>query len=247
MYSLKRYVIALLTILFVVMVLSARPNLTSTIIANASPNSAPRAFRVLLPAVSNSVLKPPPSTHLRRVNVPYFSGSPSDNYSWSAVFWFGQVNPLTSYADVRMNYNDQELFVSVNVMDRRLWYSTSMGSLTDWDSTSLYLNLGGNTGSAPTINSFRLDGQLASNYQAVYQGNGSAWVASALTFTTTTQWRGSGPNDDIDDQGWRIDYEIPFASLGLSGPPTNGTKWGLGMVLHNRDYLQFPQIGRAHV
>ena len=65
-------------------------------------------------------------------------------------------------------------------------------------------------------------------------------MASALTFTTTTQWRGSGPNDDIDDQGWRIDYEIPFASLGLSGPPANGTKWGLGVVLHNRDYLQFP-------
>ena len=30
-------------------------------------------------------------------------------------------------------------------------------------------------------------------------------------------------------------YNIPFSSLGLSGPPNDGTVWGLGVTLHDRD------------
>jgi hypothetical protein len=35
--------------------------------------------------------------------------------------------------------------------------------------------------------------------------------------------------------GWQAEFEIPFSSLGLSGPPAAGTQWGLGVVVHDRD------------
>jgi hypothetical protein len=49
-------------------------------------------------------------------------------------------------------------------------------------------------------------------------------------------WRGSGYNDAArDSKGWAMTYHIPFSSLGLSGPPAQGTVWGLAMQVHDRD------------
>lgn len=230
-------------------------------------NAAPASVRdlalphqVYLPIVfnSNSVIPPTPtpsanpsptplpSPVLYRVNAPNFHKG-QVAYDSTAIFWLGRVNPLESYADVRVGYNNQELYVALNVIDRRLWYNPnpSTSPLTDWDSSSLYLNLDGNNGTAPGTHAYRFDGQLnwwepRTNYQAAYQGNGSGWAQSATSFSTTTGWRGDAPNDNTDDNGWDIAYEIPFASLGLAGPPTEGTKWGLSVALHNRDYTEFP-------
>ncbi len=51
-----------------------------------------------------------------------------------------------------------------------------------------------------------------------------------------TTWRGGqGPNSGVDGKGWQVEYSIPFASLGISSPPPNGTIWGLSLILHDRD------------
>src|SRR5581483_5208838 len=83
------------------------PSLGNQITARASPQEVnalmPRAYLPFL-VNSNSAISPTPSPSatppaeraLRRVNVPDFSSSQID-FASSAIFWFGQVNPLTSY------------------------------------------------------------------------------------------------------------------------------------------------------
>ena len=136
------------------------------------------------------------------------------------------------------------LFVNVAVFDRWLWYqeSPTSQSLTNWDAVSLYLNTDGVIGDVPGAHTYRFDGQLTwwesvrTPWQAAYRGNGSGWVLAGASFTTTIGWQGNAPNDNgEDDRGWTIFYHIPFASLGLSGPPTHGALWGLGVVVHDRD------------
>jgi hypothetical protein len=39
----------------------------------------------------------------------------------------------------------------------------------------------------------------------------------------------------IDDKGWQVTFRIPFISLGLSGPPPEGTVWDIAVRLHDRD------------
>jgi hypothetical protein len=176
----------------------------------------------------------------RRVNVPYFSDGVSSDQG--AIFWFGYVTETSNYADVRVGYDDDELHLTLHVIDRRLWYDASptLADLADWDAVTLYLHLDGNTGNVPTSNSYRFVTQVnwweaRTDYQAVYRGNGSGWVATSIPFTTTSGWRGNAFNDDQDDKGWLVEVQIPFASLGLPGPPAPGRSWGLAVALHDRD------------
>ena len=182
---------------------------------------------------------PPP---LYRVNAPYFTGSVQ--YERSGIFWLGRITSSQNYADVRVGYNDTELFVNVAVFDRWLWYqeSPTTQSLTNWDAVSLYLNIDGAVGNLPGAHTYRFDGQLTwwesvrTPWQAAYRGNGSGWALAEVPFTTTIGWQGNAPNDNgEDDRGWTIFYHIPFASLGLSGPPARETIWGLGLAVHDRD------------
>jgi hypothetical protein len=182
------------------------------------------------------------ATPMHRVNVPHFSRQ--IEYNQMAIFWFGRVTSIENYADVRLGYDDTTLYVNVAIFDRWLWYNTNpaSGNLTNWDAISLYLDMDGNVGNAPDANAYHFDGQLTwwenprTAWQAAYQGDGSGWVAMILPFTTTAGWRGNVPNNNSeDDRGWMLTYEIPFASLGFSGPPPEGTLWGLGVVLHDRD------------
>ncbi len=179
---------------------------------------------------------------IRRVNAPYFTGPVQ--YDQSGIFWFGRVTSSENYADVRVGYNDTELFVNVAMFDRWLWYeeSPTFQRLTNWDAVSLYLNIDGLIGDVPGTRAYRFDGQLTwwesvrTPWQAAYQGDGSDWVLAAMPFTTTTGWQGNAPNhNEEDDRGWTIFYHVPFASLGLSGPPTQGSQWGLAVVVHDRD------------
>lgn len=181
---------------------------------------------------------------VRRVNAPYFQGDV--RLPETGVFWFGYVDNINNYADVRVGYNDEYLYIRTAVFDRRLWYDDDLNlnpnpsALPTTDAVILYLDVNQQGGSAPTANDYKFVGQLnwwepRDNYQAGYRGNGTGWTPVPVSFTTTSSWRGNAPRDDGDDRGWNLTYEIPFTSLGLSGPPTPGTVWGLGMLLHDQD------------
>ena len=199
----------------------------------ASAQFSPTAW-VYLPVVTS-----PPSGPVRRVNAPYFSGPV--RFSETAIFWFGRVNSSENYADVRVGYSDNELYIYVAAFDRLLWYDTTptVSDLTAWDSATLYVDLGGNNDNAPTPNAYRFDAQAnwheaRAPYQADYRGDGSDWAMDSISFTTTSGYKGSW-NDSQDAKGWALGFTIPFTSLGLSGPPAPGTTWRLGVVVHDRD------------
>jgi len=170
--------------------------------------------------------------------------------SQAAVFWFGRVTPSENYTDVRIRYTDDSLLLSLGIMDRLLWYDTSPSStdLIAWDSVSLYLSRSGNVGAIPEADSYRLDAQLdwwepdRASFQAAYRGNGSHWVLEAVPFATSAGWNGNAPNDGTDDRGWMLYTTIPFMSLGLEGPPAQGTIWGLGLAVHDRDSAAGPPL-----
>lgn len=191
-------------------------------------------------AVPNEVELDSALDTVRRINAPHFDGDV--RFSETAILWFGRVNLFENSADARVGYNDDTLYVRVGAFDRRLWYdiSPSPVDLTDWDAVSLYLDLDGNIGNAPDANAYRLDAQLVwweprAPYQAAYVGDGADWVAATLPYTTTSFWRGNAPNDSADDRGWALAYSIPFGSLDMDGPPAEGTKWGMAVMLHDRD------------
>ncbi len=186
-----------------------------------------------------------PLPPLFRVNAPYFADQV--HYEETAIFWFGHVTPTETYADVRVGYDDTNLYVDLVIFDRYLWYdvSPSHDDLTNWDSVSLYLDKDGNVGNAPDASAYRFDGQLnwwepRADWQAAHQGGGIGWTAASIPFTTTSSfaWENQtdgGFNEGQNNRGWSISFYIPFASLGLSDPPPQGTIWGLGVVVHDRD------------
>jgi len=196
------------------------------------------ARRAVLVSPVNAQAPDPP----RHANVPYFDGEV--RVPEMAILWFGQVNSTDNYADVGIGYNSEHLRIRVSVFDRYLWYDTTHSSeLTRWDGATLYLDLDGDGGSAPDANDYRFVAQLntggaRNDYQMSFRGDGSSWVTVSIPFTTTAGWRGSDFNNDDsghDDRGWVLNFYIPFVSLGLSGPPADGTRWGLALAMHDRD------------
>lgn len=178
---------------------------------------------------------------VRRVNATHFDGEPLER-ARTAIFWFGRVTPEENSVDVRVGYTNDELWLHVAVFDKRVWYDTtpSPQEITEWDAAEVYLRLSGNEGNAPTADSYRFISQLdlsepSDAYQAVYRGNGTTWEEASVSFTNRAFYRGDVPNNDVDDRGWGTTIEIPFASLGLSGPPSHGSTWGLAVIVHDRD------------
>jgi hypothetical protein len=174
-----------------------------------------------------------------RINAPFFQGGV--RYPETAIFWYGRVSPNESYTDVRVGYSPTELYVSLAVIDRRIWYDLrpAPGRLTDWDGATLLLSAGGN---AP----YRFDAQFSSEketrsaYQAAFQAGASGWQLASIPFSTNPGWRGDYPNNDIDDKGWAMVFHIPFSSLGLSGAPGGQTIWRMALQTHNRDSAAGP-------
>jgi hypothetical protein len=188
--------------------------------------------QVFIPLIIHNPILPP------RINIPHFEERV--RFPETAILWFGHVDPTHNYADVRIGYTDEHLAVRLAVFDRRLWVdqSPTLDTLTDYDGASLYLNLDGPQGSLGS-NAYKLVSQLnwweaREPWQAAYRGGGG-WTLSEIPFTTARNWKGNAPNDDINDRGWTMTIRIPFASLGLSGPPPQGTEWGLAVVVHDRD------------
>ena len=179
----------------------------------------------------------------QRVNVPYFDGEILGDQG--AIFWFGKVDSINNYADVRVGYNDSQLYFRIQVFDRRLWFDSSPSplNLADYDAISLAIDLQKGSRTLPHPDSYLLVGQLnqtppRDNWQAGYRGNGANWISDTIAFTTVSGWRGNAPNDNLDDRGWLLIYRIPFSSLNLSGPPAVGVEWGLAIALHDRDDSQ---------
>jgi len=209
-----------------------------------SHTKAVAGFSIYLPLASTTgTASTPPPLSGPIVNIPYADGEV--DFSDTTIFWFGKVTPSENYADVRIAYNQHELYVYVAVFDRRLWYDETPApdQLSDWDAVSLVLDRNSQTPSAPNQYSFRFvaqftpfpDWQSRSSYQQAYIGNGSGWSTASLTFRTISGWRGNAWNDNSDDRGWAMTYLIPFSSLGLSAPPPQGTFWRIGVALHDRD------------
>ncbi|MFC1997195.1 DNRLRE domain-containing protein [Chloroflexota bacterium] len=183
------------------------------------------------------------STPLRRVNVPYLGTYPSESFE-PTIFWFGEVTPSNNYVDVRVYYYDGYLKLVVHIIDRLLWYdrTATTDDLADWDAVSVYLDLDGKNGGAPSENSFRFISQLNwfeddSEWQAAYRGDGNDWSLDPIAFTTSSAWRGQELNSEKWDSGWHTSFIIPFTSLGLSSKPPDGANWGLSIAVHDRDGL----------
>lgn len=183
-----------------------------------------------------------------RVNVPFFDGE--IRFPEMAIFWFGRVTPTETYADVRVGYNSSELYVYVAVFDQRIWYDTTPtpAELTQWDAVTLYLSLSDSFG--PSTYGFVAQLNFwgpRDEYQRAYRGSGSGWTEANINFTSQSAWRGNAPNDDTDtDRGWAMNLRIPFASLGLSGPPASGTQWLIAVTVHDRDSEQGPPRPDTH-
>ena len=189
-----------------------------------------------LPVVLNSYC-PPDS--LDRINAPYF-GSDSIPFSQTAIAWFGKVTPHQNYADIRVGYNNSQLYVYLAVFDRSLWYDENPPpeQLTEWDAVTLLLDTGGNN--TLSSSSWRFTAQLSGDsspaHRAVYRGGAGGWQPASIIFQAEPGWRGNALNDDSDtDRGWAMGFTIPFSSLGVSAPPAAGSRWRMAVILHDRD------------
>ena len=190
------------------------------------------------------VMKQTPALSARRVNAPTFDGT---WFGGNAIFWFGKVTLTQNYTDVRVGYTSTDLYVRLTVFDRRIWCNTNSQATdpTLWDSVIVYLDTSGNSGNAPTSTAFRFLSQFTNgvmcvngNWANAYQGNGTSWASKNISFSVSSWYRGpdgAGPNTNADNQGWVITFRFPFTSVGAASPPTQGTTWGLGLTLYDRD------------
>lgn len=181
-----------------------------------------------------------------RVNVPELTGDPFA----PAIFWLGKVDQTNNYADVRVWYYDKySIKFVMHIIDRQLWYDVTRNpsQLDSWDAVSIYVDIDGNSGSFPESNSYRFELQLVNDLRASYRGNGSDWVPIAIPISSHSEWRGiGGPNSGLDSEGWVAYFEIPFSSLGIPSAPSQGTIWGLGVTLHDRDTLNGSIFHETH-
>ncbi len=179
------------------------------------------------------------TSHNQLINVPYFATAVPFNQT--AIFWFGDVTSTDTYTDVRVGYNNSELYIDLRIVDHYLWYdpNTSAPDITRGDNATIYLNSTTNGSSQPDQHSYKfqaaVNGNIVrNNYQQAYVGNGMAWTAANMPFTALYGWRGQGFNGP-QDSGWSMTYHIPFTSLGLSGSPSQGVFWKLAVKVHNQD------------
>ena len=138
------------------------------------------------------------SALVRRINIPYFQNS-AVPFDQTAIFWFGSVSSSDNFIDVRMGYNNSELYVDLHIVDRYLWYdpNAKAPNLATGDTATVYLNTTQNGSNAPDQNAYKFVAQVdwyqpRTHYQQAYRGNGSTWIASPIAFTAVSGWRGYG-------------------------------------------------------
>ncbi len=212
------------------------------VVSGQSPQPAGETL-IYLPLVMRGYCAP---ENLPRINAPRFFGDIP--FEQTAIAWFGQVSPTQNYADIRVGYNENQLYVYLAVFDRHLWYdeNPTPQTLTQWDAVTLLLDTSG--GSTLSAASWRFVAQLygepSAERRAVYQGSASGWQATSIPFGAVPGWRGNALNDDSDsDRGWAMGFTIPFSSLGLASTPAEGTTWRMAVLLHDRDSQAGPPVG----
>ena len=99
------------------------------------------------------------------------------NYSTSAIFWFGKVTSEENYADVREGYDQDRVWVHLEIFDRRLWYdpNPTPSEFSQWNAVSLYLDVSGSSSGEISKRAYR-EGMLAwwesrSEFQQAYYWN----------------------------------------------------------------------------
>jgi hypothetical protein len=188
----------------------------------------------------------------RRVNIPFFAEGVV--WSQSAIFWFGENQqgvPSRNYVDVRAAYTPQSLQVRVTVVDYYLWYkqsATPADDLTEYDAVALYLDTGYDRVRAPQTDDFRFligahhwPNYDVPQYRRQARGTGAAWDSTWSGDWIDSEWMSwncdPGPNSNACgiDYGWTGIFILPWETMELSGPPPEGTQWGLGVQLYDRD------------
>src|ERR1700730_17160133 len=114
------------------------------------------------------------SPFMRRINIPYFTTDVPFNQA--AIFWFGYVDGSNNYIDVRMGYNNSELYIDLHVIDQYVWYDTNAQApdLTNFDTATLDLHTTSNGRNAPDYSSYKCVAQVThtqsrANYQRAYR------------------------------------------------------------------------------
>lgn len=194
--------------------------------------------------------------NLRRVNAPFFP----DSIPWDqiAIFWFGKVEldenwslPGRNHADVRVAYNDENLYFMTHIVDYWLWYDKDpqpSDDLTQYDAITVYLDTSGDTATFPQSDDYYfLDAWRswpshdAVEYHRQARGTGSGWDTTWDGYwreNVAANWScNPGPNSNSCgiDFGWSATFVLPWTTFGLDGPPPPATKWGLGLILYDRD------------
>jgi hypothetical protein len=180
---------------------------------------------------------------LPRINAPRFSGEIP--FGQTAIAWFGRVSPSQNYADIRVGYNANELYVYIAVFDRHLWYdeNPTPDTLTQWDAVTLLIDTAGQDRLSASSWRFvaQLSGDPSEAHRAVYRGSPTGWQAVQVPVRTVPGWRGNALNNDDDtDRGWAMGFTIPFSSLEVGGAPPEGTVWRMAVLLHDRDDPRTP-------
>ncbi|MBK8047636.1 MAG: DNRLRE domain-containing protein [Anaerolineales bacterium] len=184
-------------------------------------------------AVANAQASPP------LIHLPRFTGSV--DLAQGAIFWLGSVGVDGNYADVRIGQNDQRVSLSLHVFDRDLRYQQpGADGWRNWDAVTVYLDTGNGPGEAITTSSYRFETVLSEawlprkDFQRSSRGQAGAWVTGNVPVTTTAGIQGS-MNNNVDDRGWTMVIQIPFASLGLPASPGPGQTWRMALELHDKD------------
>lgn len=181
----------------------------------------------------------------RTIHAPYLpSGHVSgERFGEMAIFWMGRVTSSENYADVRVGYNDQALFIHASVFDRLVWYDVKPdpARLTNFDAVTVLLNTGDLKAGSLAGQQYRFVSAMNwwedhSLYQAGYTGASKKWAAAPdLLFESSAGYAGGQFNNGGENRGWAMSFAIPFASLGLTEKPADGATWGLSVIVHDRD------------
>lgn len=218
----------------------------------------------LLLLMSSPFLRPMPAggqtTVLRRVHAPYFANTV--RWAEAGIFWFGRVDSPSNigqnYLDVRVAYTEEELVIYANIEDYFVWYdryASSSSDLTQYDAVAVYLDTAYDQATTPQNDDyFFLNGLClygcgdGTNHRREARGTGLGWEtawAGNWFDETWAQWGCNtcpsgtcGPNSPGAcglNFGWDTKLHMPWSTFGLSGPPSEGTVWGLGVILYDRD------------
>jgi hypothetical protein len=195
----------------------------------------------------------------RRVNIPLST----NDVTWaeSAIFWFGindpgeneQGDPIPgrNYTDVRVVYTSNALHIQFTVVDYYLWWNTNpqpSDDLTQYDAVAIYLDTNHDRAATPQNDDFTFlmgarhyPNHDVPDFRRQGRGTGAgwddAWTAGWMD-DAGMQWEcNPGPNSNTCgiDYGWFASFTIPWTALGLSAAPDEGTLWGLGATLYDRD------------